>query len=121
MLGVKYRNKKKAGLLKPDKVYELNIDLWSTSIVFNKGHKIKLYISNSNYPRFSVDLNTGEDYPADIKTINYLFSKAKGLKWLPVNPEKKWVKTINKFYYGDKYNSRLVLPAVNFVGPQINK
>ncbi|TFF84941.1 CocE/NonD family hydrolase, partial [Candidatus Heimdallarchaeota archaeon] len=33
-------------------IYECNIDLWSTSYFFNSGHKIRLSISSSNYPRF---------------------------------------------------------------------
>lgn len=47
-------------LLVPGEIYEFEIDLWSTSIVFNKGHKIRLAISSSNYPRFDVNPNTGE-------------------------------------------------------------
>ena len=43
-------------------VYEFEIDLWSTAIVFNKGHRIKLHITSSNYPRFDINPNTGEDY-----------------------------------------------------------
>lgn len=46
-----------------DQVVALEIDLWSTSIVFNKGHRIGLHISSSNYPRFEVNPNTGADYP----------------------------------------------------------
>lgn len=42
-----------------EKVYEILIDLWSTSYVFNSGHKIRVSISSSNYPRFDVNPNTG--------------------------------------------------------------
>ncbi len=41
-------------------IYECNIDLWSTSYVFNTGHKMRLSISSSNHPRFDVNPNTGE-------------------------------------------------------------
>ena len=41
-------------------VYEAYIDLWSTSYVFNAGHRIHVSISSSNYPRFDVNPNTGE-------------------------------------------------------------
>lgn len=47
----------------PDQVVQLDVDLWSTCIVFNKGHRIGLHISSSNYPRFEVNPNTGADYP----------------------------------------------------------
>lgn len=49
-------------LLEPGAVYEFEIDLWSTAIVFNKGHRIKLHITSSNHPRFDINPNTGEDY-----------------------------------------------------------
>jgi uncharacterized protein len=45
--------------LKPGAVYEFEIDLWSTAIVFNKGHRIRLAVSSSNYPRFDANPNTG--------------------------------------------------------------
>jgi putative CocE/NonD family hydrolase len=43
----------------PGKIYEYKIDLWSTSNVFLKGHKIRLEVSSSNFPRFDRNLNTG--------------------------------------------------------------
>ncbi|HNR30541.1 MAG TPA: CocE/NonD family hydrolase [Candidatus Hydrogenedentes bacterium] len=46
-----------------DQIVELEIDLWSTSIVFHRGHRIGLHVSSSNYPRFEVNPNTGADYP----------------------------------------------------------
>jgi putative CocE/NonD family hydrolase len=33
-------------------IYSINVDLWSTSYVFNTGHRIRLAISSSNSPRF---------------------------------------------------------------------
>jgi len=45
----------------PGQVYEYKIDLWSTSNVFLKGHKIRLEVSSSNFPRFDRNLNTGKD------------------------------------------------------------
>jgi len=47
--------------LVPGKVYELKIDMWSTSNVFLKGHRIRLEVSSSNFPRFARNLNTGKD------------------------------------------------------------
>lgn len=44
----------------PGTVYELDIDLWSTSYVFNTGHRIGLQISSSNSPRFLPNPNNGE-------------------------------------------------------------
>ena len=47
--------------LTPNQVYDLTIDLWATSHVFLPGHRVRLEISSSNFPRFDRNLNTGED------------------------------------------------------------
>jgi putative CocE/NonD family hydrolase len=47
----------------PDQIVELEIDLWSTAWIFDKGHRIGLHVSSSNFPRFEVNPNTGEDFP----------------------------------------------------------
>jgi alkylhydroperoxidase family enzyme len=49
--------------LPPGTVGELSVDCWSTSVVFNKGHRIGLHVSSSNWPRYEVNPNTGEDLP----------------------------------------------------------
>lgn len=46
----------------PDEVVALDIDLWSTSWVANRGHRIAVFVSSSNYPRFEANPNTGADY-----------------------------------------------------------
>jgi len=47
-------------LLTPGKVYPFSIDLWATSNVFRAGHRLRLELSSSNFPRFDRNLNTGE-------------------------------------------------------------
>jgi predicted acyl esterase len=54
--------------LEPGKVYELNVDLWSTSLVFAKGHSIRVAVSSSNSPRFEPNANTGEPHPSPGKS-----------------------------------------------------
>ncbi len=49
----------------PEQVVELEIDMWHTAWAFNKGHRIGLHVSSSNFPRFEVNPNTGEDHPVD--------------------------------------------------------
>jgi putative CocE/NonD family hydrolase len=63
ILRAKYRESTKGApkLITPGEVYEYKIDLWSTSNVFLKGHKIRLEVSSSNFPRFDRNLNTGKD------------------------------------------------------------
>jgi hypothetical protein len=40
---------------------ELTVDLWSTALVFNAGHRIRISVSGSNWPRFEVNPNDGLD------------------------------------------------------------
>nr|MEA2797035.1 uncharacterized protein [Phenylobacterium sp.] len=47
-------------MMTPGAPEELDIDLWSTAITFEKGHRIALHITSSNSPRFEVNPNTGE-------------------------------------------------------------
>jgi len=46
-------------LVEPGRAYRYTIDLWATSNVFKAGHKIRLEISSSNFPRFDRNTNTG--------------------------------------------------------------
>jgi len=62
ILRARYRESmEKPELLNPGQIYKLTIDVWSTSNVFKKGHRIRLEVSSSNFPRFDRNLNTGED------------------------------------------------------------
>ena len=57
----RYRNStQKAEPILPGNVYKYSLDLWATSNVFKHGHRIRLYVSSSNFPRFNRNLNTGE-------------------------------------------------------------
>ncbi|UCD49960.1 MAG: CocE/NonD family hydrolase [Phycisphaerales bacterium] len=47
-------------LMQPDKIYQLEIDLWATSLVFSPGHRVRVALSSSNAPRFEPNPNTGE-------------------------------------------------------------
>src|SRR5262249_22614980 len=57
----RYRNGYQRGEpMEPGKVYEIEIDLGPTSNLFVPGHRIRVDISSSNFPRFDVNPNTGE-------------------------------------------------------------
>ena len=57
----RYRNStSRAEEIVPGEVYKYTIDLWATSNVFKAGHRIRLYVSSSNFPRFNRNPNTGE-------------------------------------------------------------
>lgn len=47
-------------LLVPEKIYQLVIRPFDTANVVKKGHRLRLDISSSNFPRFDVNPNTGE-------------------------------------------------------------
>jgi putative CocE/NonD family hydrolase len=47
-------------LLDPGKVYELTVDLWATSHLFRRGHRIRAVVNSSSFPRFDVNPGTGE-------------------------------------------------------------
>ncbi len=46
-------------LLNPGEIYHVTFSLWSTSIIINSGHKLKIFVSGNNYPRFDVNLQDG--------------------------------------------------------------
>jgi putative CocE/NonD family hydrolase len=46
--------------LDPGRAYEIAIDLWATSCVFLEGHRIRLDVTSSNFPRWERNLNTGQ-------------------------------------------------------------
>ena len=51
--------------LTPGEVGEVEVELGPISMVVNKGHRIGLHVSSSNFPRFEVNPNTGADFPAE--------------------------------------------------------
>jgi putative CocE/NonD family hydrolase len=79
-----------ARLLQPGEPYEFTIEMYPTSLVFQRGHRIRLDISSSNFPRFDVNPNTGE----------------------PLNDNRSWRIAQNTIYMDPKHPSRIVLPVV---------
>lgn len=51
---------KEAKLMTPGEIYPLTVKLYPTSNVFKRGHRIRVDLSSSNFPRFDVNPNTGE-------------------------------------------------------------
>ena len=47
-------------LLTPGDVQPLDIDCWSTSVIFNRGHRLRVHVSSSSAPGFDPNPNTGE-------------------------------------------------------------
>jgi len=91
ILRLRYRSsQEKPELAKPGETYHVTVDLWATSNVFLAGHKLRLEVSSSNFPRFDRNLNTGEEQAGGTR-----MSKA-----------------TNVIYHDKAYPSALVLPVV---------
>jgi putative CocE/NonD family hydrolase len=60
---------RKTSNIEPGKIYEYRIDLWATSNVFKKGHRIRVDISSSNFPRFDRNLNTGGNLATETNRV----------------------------------------------------
>ena len=51
---------KPPSLIEPNEVYEYTIDLWATGITFLAGHRLRVEVTSSSFPRWERNLNTGE-------------------------------------------------------------
>jgi len=80
-----------AKLMEPGHVYPLVIALYPTSNLFKRGHRIRLDISSSNFPRFDVNPNTGE----------------------PVGLNRRTVVAENTVYHDKSRPSHVVLPVIS--------
>jgi putative CocE/NonD family hydrolase len=80
----------KPQFLNPGQTYKFTVDLWSTSNVFLKGHRIRLEISSSNFPRFNRNPNTGEE----------------------LRSAKNLVSATNTIFHDADHRSALILPVI---------
>ena len=65
--------------LTPGKIEKISVDCWSTSLVFNKNHRIRATVTSSNYPRFDVNPGTGQpwnDIGEKVKQTNHIWCDA---------------------------------------------
>ncbi len=93
ILRARYRNSlETTELLEPDRIYELRIDLWATANVFLPGHRIRLEVSSSNFPRFNRNSNTG----------GYIANE----------PASEYRPAVNRVWHDSAHPSRLVLPVI---------
>jgi len=77
ILRVKFRDSwERTELMTPGEVYQVEVGLLPISNLFVKGHRIRLDISSSNFPRFDVNGNTGENpgtSPVKITALNSVY------------------------------------------------
>jgi putative CocE/NonD family hydrolase len=91
ILRARYRNGlDKPKLLKTGETAKYTIDLGVTSNVFKKGHRIRLEVSSSNFPRFDRNPNTGR----------------------PIADETQLMKAQQTIYHSARHRSYLLLPVV---------
>jgi putative CocE/NonD family hydrolase len=72
IIRARYRNFSQRGeeeLIEPGKVYEYEIDLWATSNLFKQGHRIRLDVTSSNFPRWDRNPNTGHAFGEDSEVV----------------------------------------------------
>jgi uncharacterized protein len=50
----------KPSLIEPGRAYVYDLDLWNTCQLYRKGHRVRLEISSSAFPKYDRNLNTGE-------------------------------------------------------------
>ena len=50
----------KPSLIEPGRVYDYDLDLWNTCQLYRKGHRFRIEISSSAFPKYDRNLNTGE-------------------------------------------------------------
>lgn len=78
--------------LQPGQVYEFHLDLWATANLFDAGHRIRLEVSSSNFPRFDRNTNTGGTIAEE--------------------GEADFVQAVNRVFHDSAHPSHLVLPVI---------
>jgi putative CocE/NonD family hydrolase len=77
-------------MLAPGQPYEFTIELYPTALVVMPGHRIRVDISSSHFPRFDVNPNTGE----------------------PLNANTGWRVATNTIFHDPHHPSRIILPVI---------
>jgi hypothetical protein len=72
-------------------IYEVEVDLWSTSYIWNTGHRIRVAISSSNYPRYLNNPNTDD----------------------PIAHNTTYAVANNTLYIDSDHPSRIILPEID--------
>jgi len=80
----------KEALIEPGRIYEYNIDAWNTCQMFMAGHRIRLEVSSSAFPKYPRNLNTGE----------------------ALGKSSRMLTAQQRIYHDEKHPSHVVLPLV---------
>lgn len=87
---MRFRNSDaKEEFMRPGEVYPITIGLTNTAITFLKGHRARIVVSSSNYPKYALNLNDGGP----------MYKPGNGLV------------AANRVHYGARHPSALILPV----------
>jgi predicted acyl esterase len=78
-------------LMEPGKIYKVAFDLGSTSLIFNRGHRIRVTIASTGAPFYEPNPNTGGP--------------------MTLEPPKAVIPAQNTVYHNRRYGSRVVAPS----------
>jgi putative CocE/NonD family hydrolase len=102
IMRARYRHSRTAPApLTPGAVERYDINLWATSLVFERGHQIGLVVSSSNFPKYDrhpnvyADLRrtTEADFVAALQTVHHSsrYPSAVHLPIIPASRERNWI------------------------------
>ncbi|MBN1860435.1 MAG: CocE/NonD family hydrolase [Candidatus Thermoplasmatota archaeon] len=106
-------------LMVPGTIYQVDVDLWSTSYVWNTGHQIRVDISSSNYPRFLNNPNTADGIyqnntsviSQNVLYVDSLHPSCLILPEIPINtttnPHQDWISPLQHYRSTDDSALRL--------------
>ena len=93
ILRARYRSSPSAPeLMEPGTRYELSLNLWATANVFLPGHRIRLEVASSNFPKFDRNSNTGGDIISETAD--------------------QYQPAVNRIFHNENHPSRLILPII---------
>ncbi len=107
--------------MEPGEIYEVYVDLWSTSYVWNAGHQIRVAVSSSNYPRFLPNPNTKDPiyqnstYQVAENTVYLDIEHPSGisLPWIPLKNHEVFIPQKNRLRNPLKMIDALLFKQMN--------
>ena len=94
ILRLRYRNSfEQPTLLQPNEIVPITIDLWSTSNVFLAGHRIRIEVSSSCFPKFARNSNTGGEVATESR--------------------EQYQVAINRIHHDANHPSQILLPIID--------
>lgn len=102
-----------APALQPETVYALNVNLASTSLILNKGHRIRISISGTNFPRFDVNFNNGKFFDLDEGELTAAVNDnlSKYVNTPDTAPDTRIANS--KIFLSSEYPSHFIFPVVS--------